>query len=258
MRPPIPMIPASWPPFYPLHVPVTGGVSRALDGEAQALGVPSFVLMEHASAGVASIAQSLLRGQVPQEGDTTEAGVASTPRPPARIVVLCGPGNNGGDGYGTARFLLSWGAACSVYRVSPTPPRAGGDAAHEAALLGHLVDVQDAWRKPQGLQDALRRADLVVDALFGVGLARDLEGPYAMWIEQVNAADALRLAVDVPSGLDADTGEVRGIAVRADVTATMAMPKTGLLAEGTGRAHAGRVVEIDIGLPGVVHTPHSA
>jgi len=239
MRTPLPALPAAWPPGYPPHEGVTADVSRRLDREAEeAHGVPSLVLMEHASQGVAAVAAALVPAS-------------------ARVVVLCGPGNNGGDGYGAARFLASWGRRPRLVRCSRrSPPR--GDAALEVRLAGLELEAEDAWADPGRVAAALAEADLVVDALFGVGLDRDLDGPFPRWIEAVNAADALRLAVDVPSGLDGDTGRPRPVAVRADVTATMGMPKRGLLSPGSGREHAGRVVEVDIGLPGPLHHPYRA
>ena len=117
--------------------------------------------------------------------------------------------------------------------------------------------IEDAWSDPDLVARAAGEADLIVDALFGVGLDRDLDPPFPAWIEAVNAAPSLRLAVDVPSGLDADTGHLRPVAVRADVTATMALPKDGLVSHPSGALHAGHVIEVDIGLPGPLHRPYA-
>jgi NAD(P)H-hydrate epimerase len=214
---------------------VSTTVARSLDEAATARhGVPSIVLMEHAAAGVAALSALLAA-------------------PADRIVVLCGPGNNGGDGYAAARLLRSWGRSPRVLRLAPRAPERG-DAATEAAALGAHA-VEDAWSDPSRVTAALADADLVVDAVFGTGRAR-LEGPYPAWIEATNRADALRLAVDVPSGLDADTGAAPGPVVRADVTATMALPKTGLVPPSPGAAHVGVLVEVDIGLPAELHAPY--
>ncbi len=194
------------------------------------------------------------------------AHIATRMAPPGgRILVLCGPGNNGGDGYGAARFLRSWGYEIEALTCAKTPP-AAGDAGLEyalhkpAPLVGTTVTIFEretpvemippVWPDvPVG--DALRRKpDLVIDALFGVGLSRRLEGPYGDWIEAVNAHRAPCLAVDVPSGIDADTGAPLPVCVRADVTATMAAPKQGLL---ENLEAAGQVVEVDIGLPRSLH-----
>lgn len=238
MAPSFADLPAAWPPAYPAHEAISGEVARSLDREAeQTYGVPSIVLMEHASAGVAAIAAAM----VPANG---------------RFLVLCGPGNNGGDGYGAARFLRSWGRTVRLLRCNPHAHRPG-DTGLEVGLAGGDTPIEDAWGRPELVAEALRDADVAIDALFGVGLTRDLEGVYPDWIRDLNAASVLRLAVDVPSGLDADNGLARPVAVRADVTATMAMPKTGLVAAGTGAEHAGLVVEVDIGLPGPLHRPYA-
>ena len=105
---------------------------------------------------------------------------------------------------------------------------------------------------PDGAQnDAIQNADLIIDALFGVGLRAPLEGFDAQAVEAINQSGQSGkkvLAVDIPSGLDADTGEVRGVAVKAAVTATLGAVKQGLL-RGEGPAHAGKICVIDIGFP---------
>jgi NAD(P)H-hydrate epimerase len=183
--------------------------------------------MEHASRAVAHLAAGLGRR--------------------GAVVVLCGPGNNGGDGYGAARFLASWGLPVRVLALAPA---GRGDASREAILAPRAEPV---WERPETLADRILRAGTLVDAIFGVGLHRDLEPPFPAWIAAINASPAFRLAVDVPSGLDADTGALRPVAVRADLTATMAAPKVGFTRTAEARAHVGRVVEVDIGLPRSVH-----
>jgi hydroxyethylthiazole kinase-like uncharacterized protein yjeF len=220
--------------MYPPHRPLSAAEARALDREAsERFGIPSLVLMEHAGRGVARVVSDLR-----EEGP---------------VAVLCGPGNNGGDGYACARFLASWGVPVRVVRCAPAPP-AAGDAALEHALanagtpIEAAADVGDA----EIVAQALEGAGAVVDALFGTGLSRPLAEPYPTWIAMLNAARAPRLSVDVPSGLDADDGRALPVAVRADVTAVMAAPKRGLFL-GAGPSHAGRVIEIDIGLPAELH-----
>src|SRR5262245_22382342 len=174
--------------------------------------------MEHAAQAVAAIALAM-------------AG------PAPRVAVLCGPGNNGGDGYGAARFLAAWGARPRVLRLAPSVPR-GADAAREAAWCAASVPPEDAWARPALLAEAAAEAQLVVDAVFGIGPAR-VEGPFPAWFETLNRGRTPVLAVDVPSGLDADTGLPCPVAVRADVTVTMAAPKVGLVAPSPGAAWAG-------------------
>ena len=221
--------------MYPPHRPVSCAEARSADREATAKhGIPSLVLMEHAGRGLAVLAAELCP-------------------PGGTVVTLCGPGNNGGDGYACARFLGSFGVPVRLVQVSELPPQ-GADAALEFALAtadAPLVCVRSGADEPRLLR-ALEGASLVVDALFGIGLARPLAASYVRFIEILNAADVVRLAADVPSGLDADTGEPRPVAVRAHVTAAMGFVKRGCRAS-VGRAYAGRVVEIDIGLPRALH-----
>ena len=157
-----------------------------------------------------------------------------------RVAVLCGRGNNGGDGLAAARHLHRWGRLHSVACLDPDG--LGGPAAREAASLRAAgVEI--------GAEPRLAGATLVIDALFGTGLSRAPEGLAQEWIEAINASRLKVVAVDVPSGLDADTGATPGVAVRADQTLTLALPKRGLL-EGRGPELAGEVWIADIGIPG--------
>lgn len=209
---------------------------RELDRRAiQELGVPSILLMENAGRAAAEEALRLLPGG---EG---------------AAVVLAGPGNNGGDGLVIARTLENRGRRARVVFVGP----------HERLSDGSpdFLLFLDLWRRQGGevavavapaeiarLEGDLRAAPLVVDALFGTGLTRPLDGPYAAAVGALNRSGAPVLAVDVPSGLDADTGEELGSAVRAQVTVTFVAPKPGLF-RGAGVMCAGRVVVAEIGIP---------
>jgi ADP-dependent NAD(P)H-hydrate dehydratase / NAD(P)H-hydrate epimerase len=157
----------------------------------------------------------------------------------APTAVVCGAGNNGGDGLVCARRLHDAGNLASVSCIDVT--RLKGPAARAlAALRVAGVEVRDDLR----LDDAA----LVVDALFGVGLSRPPEGRFAEWIEAMNASGRRVIAVDAPSGLDADTGVAYAPCVRADLTVTLALPKPGLF-QGDGPRVAGEVWVADIGIP---------
>lgn len=191
-------------------------MSRA-DAEAIRLGTPGTVLMESAGRAVARAARRRFR--------------------PCRVLVLCGPGNNGGDGYVAARLLAL--AGWPVVVASLAPPRAGSDAARAAQL----------WRGPRApfSPEAAKEADLVIDAVFGAGLTRELDGL---------AADTLRasrkvLAIDVPSGVDGATGSVRGFATEAALTVTFFRFKPGHLLL-PGRDCCGALELADIGIPETV------
>ncbi len=179
-------------------------------------GVPGLTLMERAGWAVARAARRF---------------------GPCRTLVLCGPGNNGGDGYVAARLLAAQGWPVRVAALAP--PRAGSDAASAAA----------AWSGPAAPFDAVEaaRADLVIDAVFGAGLSRDVDGLVADTL----AAARRILAIDVPSGVDGATGAARGRVAQAACTVTFFRRKPGhcLL---PGRDLCGELVLADIGLPASV------
>lgn len=160
-----------------------------------------------------------------------------TPRP---TLVLCGPGNNGGDGYVVARALAETGWPVRVAALAE--PR-GGDALTYRKLWTGSVEPLDPAR--------LDGAGLVVDALFGAGLARPLEGPARATVEALARRRLPTVAIDVPSGLDGDSGRVRGAAAPADLTVTFFRLKPGHLLE-PGRKLCGTLVLADIGLPSAV------
>ena len=185
------------------------------DAAAVALGYPVAALMEAAGAAVARAIRQRFT--------------------PCRVLVLCGPGNNGGDGYVVARHLAQIGWPVAVAALAP----ARGNAALAAGR----------WRGPMVPFAAaeMRRADLVVDAVFGAGLQRDI----APEVSAVLAAAARIVAVDVPSGLDGATGALRGAVAPAELTVTFFRKKPGHLLL-PGRSACGEVVLADIGLPDAV------
>ena len=188
-----------------------------VDAAAIAAGTPGLTLMQAAGAAVAGRARTL----------TPEGG---------RVLVLCGPGNNGGDGFVAARLLAEAG-----YRVEL---RLLGE---RAALKGDAALAAEAWTGPVVAATAeVPASDLVIDALFGAGLCRDLEGTARALVEAVNRSGIPVLAVDVPSGIDGNSGAVRGVAVEASETVTFVALKPGHLLQ-PGRAHCGALHVADIG-----------
>jgi ADP-dependent NAD(P)H-hydrate dehydratase / NAD(P)H-hydrate epimerase len=183
-------------------------------------GVPGLVLMENAGRAVAD--------------------EVSRRFPDAReVAVLCGPGNNGGDGFVVARHLLEKGYAVRL-GFEGDRAKLPDDAAAMAKLWTGAVEPLSA-----GL---LARADVVVDALFGAGLTRPIEGGFATLIQAVNESSLPAVAVDVPSGIDGTTGAVRGVAVRATATVTFFRLKPGHLLL-PGREACGEVRVAEIGIP---------
>jgi ADP-dependent NAD(P)H-hydrate dehydratase / NAD(P)H-hydrate epimerase len=206
---------------------------RKLDAHAiESCKVPSLELMENAGRGASDV---IVR----------ELAQVDVKRP---IVIVCGAGNNGGDGYVVARRLQLLGKEVRVFSTSPTAKlRGDARANHDAwvGLGGVVVEITGA--EPE-LAAALDGAGAVVDALLGTGLDRDVSGPLAEVIERINCASVPRFALDIPSGLDADTGQVLGAAIRASHTITFAHPKLGLLTT-SGAERAGRLHVADIGVP---------
>ena len=166
-----------------------------------------------------------------------------------RIVVLCGSGNNGGDGYVLARLALA--AGFDVCAVAAEPVRGAGDAARAHAAW------TDAGGRTTGPGGAPPDADVYVDALFGTGLTRAPEGAALDLITQVNGAQRPTFALDVPSGVDADTGNVPGGAIRAAATITFVARKRGLFT-GAARGHCGDVALDDLAIPAAVFGSTSA
>jgi len=159
------------------------------------------------------------------------------------VAVVCGGGNNGGDGYVLAR--LARAAKFEVHVVALESPRAGGDAARACS------DWTDAGGGVLDAEPELPLADVYVDAIFGTGLTRPPSGVAARWIERLNAAGRPVLALDVPSGLDADTGHVPGVAVRAAATVSFVARKRGLYT-GAAADHTGSVTLAGLDIPAAV------
>jgi hydroxyethylthiazole kinase-like uncharacterized protein yjeF len=209
---------------------VTTEEMRALDRAARdELGIPGFTLMETAGRGVAEAARAMIgRGHV---------------------AVVCGPGNNGGDGFVIARVLRSQDIDAIAYlAVERSVVR--GDALAHLEVLERSGGVVLSIATPGELdrhRDAIAGADLAIDALFGIGTTRDIEGHFAAIVNTINAARR-RLAVDLPSGLHTDTGKTLGVAVDAHRTVTMAALKAANVS-APGFARCGEVTVVDIGIP---------
>jgi ADP-dependent NAD(P)H-hydrate dehydratase / NAD(P)H-hydrate epimerase len=157
----------------------------------------------------------------------------------AATAVVCGVGNNAGDGLAAARHLHRWGRLAGVCCVNPE--RLQGAAAHELRALKRVgVTVSTEFR--------LDGAKEVVDAIFGTGLSRPPEAMFAKWIEAINGSGLRVISVDVPSGLDADSGVPYAPCVHAQTTVTLGLPKPGLIA-GDGPGVAGEIWVADIGVP---------
>lgn len=222
---------------------------RAVDRYAiDVLGIPGLVLMENAGRNAADLIDHWVAGR------SVAAADAAIPA----ICIVCGKGNNGGDGFVIARHLANRGHHVSI-DLAADPAHLAGDAAVNCRIVERmglnisLLDGPDALDRAAG---RWARAAVVVDALLGTGFTGQVREPLAGIIEAINSAAAptpasrspLVVAVDVPSGLDADTGLPCGSTVRADETITFLAEKVGYQNE-TARGYLGRVTVVDIGAP---------
>jgi NAD(P)H-hydrate epimerase len=205
---------------------------RAVDRRAiDEFGMPGVVLMENAGRGAAAALMGL--------------GVRGT------VLICCGKGNNGGDGFVIARHLDNHRIPVRVLLFS-RPEELAGDAALNYQILARSGVPLAVRAEPAPDLAVLRRelnaAEWVVDALFGTGLSGPVKPPFDQIIATINDCRARVLAVDLPSGLDCDTGQPLGPTVKAEHTVTFVAPKKGF-AQPTASAWVGRVHVVDIGVP---------
>jgi len=199
---------------------------------AEGYGISLATLMDKAGAGLAKTAGEMLPAG--RNGQTNT------------VWVFCGTGNNGGDGYVCATELRRQGITVVVCAVAPKKLAPGSlvrAAADRYVESGGKVTVATIDLKPRTI-----KADLIVDALLGTGLSRPVEGSLARLIEIINATPVPVLACDVPSGVDAEYGEIMGVAVQADRTLMMGLAKPAVIVP-PGAACFGKASVCDIGLP---------
>ena len=193
-------------------------------------GIPSIILMENAGRAAAEETIKLIHNKT------------------ARIIVICGKGNNGGDGFVIARHLHNNHYKVSVIYLGHIKDRKSRSAASDINLnivreLG--IPIYTLNKKVPRL---LNSADIIIDAIFGIGLTREIQSPLKELIAQINALNKPVLAADIPSGLDTDTGKPLGIAIKAKLTVTFGYPKIGFKNKESGR-YTGKVIVVDISLP---------
>ena len=209
----------------------TAAEMRALDARAIAeLGIPGPRLMENAGAGAARL---ISREFAPIRGK--------------RVLILCGKGNNGGDGFVVARRLQAQGARVQVLLIGRRSDVKGDAALALKRWRGRIEEIA-AESRLRALGPVLAQTDVIVDALLGTGLTGPAHGLVAEAIGAVNAAGRPVVSLDLPSGLGSDQGALLGPTVKATLTATFAGYKRSLVLH-PGASHAGRIVVVDIGIP---------
>jgi NAD(P)H-hydrate epimerase len=210
---------------------LTAAQTQAIDRESEARGIPVAELMERAGAAVARAALELAGGGYGR-----------------RAVVVAGKGNNGGDGLVAARYMARSGMRVQVHVLLHDP----ASELREPALANfhRLYDAGVSWRpfSERGFTRDLDRADVAIDAIFGTGFRGGPEGEHGAAIHALNAAGVPVVAVDIPSGVEGDTGAVRGPAVWATLTVALGAPKAGDVLF-PGAAHTGLLEVADIGFP---------
>jgi NAD(P)H-hydrate epimerase len=206
--------------------PLTIAESREVDRWAiEKLGLPSIVLMENAGRGVVDV----LMSREPQ---------------PRKVLILCGKGNNGGDGFVIARHLAIHGVDCRVVLLVD-PSELQGDALANFLVLQRLgFEIESL----AALSSSGSHCDWIIDAMLGTGAVGEPREPYRTAIRWVNSQTPSVLAVDVPSGLDCDTGEPSEFTVKADVTCTFHAPKVGFL-DSQAQKYLGELHVVSIGIP---------
>jgi ADP-dependent NAD(P)H-hydrate dehydratase / NAD(P)H-hydrate epimerase len=208
---------------------LTATETRTLDRETEARGTSVETLMERAGFSVARAAAALAGGSYGR-----------------RALVVGGKGNNGGDGLVAARYLSGWGMRATVILLADPSEFRGPSSTNLGRLEGAAVRRGPFSRAALGKE--LERADVAVDAIFGTGFRGMAEGSYAEAIEMLNDSGSSIVSADMPSGVEGDTGAVRGPAVTADVTVTFGAPKVGNVLL-PGATHAGVLEVADIGFP---------
>ena len=213
---------------------VTNETMRAMDAHMiEKMHIQSCILMENAAFGITS-------------------AVCADYTCDTRIVAVCGTGNNGGDGFAAARQLEAKGYDVSVCLIGEVKSLKG-DAAKNAAYFGErIIELTDEASVEVHLGNL--RGSVVIDAIFGIGLSRNVTGLLATAIDVLNASGADIIACDIPSGIDADTGAIFGTAIRAEKTVTFQCAKPGLFLY-PGRAHTGKLIVKEIGTSGDFDIP---
>src|SRR4030042_1800085 len=223
-------------PKHEKHLVMSRDEVRAFDQYAiNTLGVPGVVLMENAGRSCAELIKEKL------------AGITET-----KVCIFCGTGNNGGDGYVIARHLLNSGFRITIV-VCGDRHKIKGDAKINLDILERLGQPIKQFNLRNGdfagqVNNLIADADMLVDALFGTGLKGEVSDEFKQLIESINSQNCPILAVDIPSGLDCDTGQPLGAAIKATYTVTFVAVKKGFVSSIAAAQYTGRIFIASIGV----------
>lgn len=210
---------------------LTSQQAKSIDIKAKdILGISTLVLMENAGRHIAEEAIKTLPGK-------------------RNVAIFCGKGNNGGDGFVTARHLLTYGIKPDIFlggMISEIRNEARINLEILLKLNQKIVEVKEG--NFHFIKSRISEKSLVIDALLGVGLKGEVKGVFCDLIRIINASKAYVLSVDIPSGLDATTGKVLGCCVKANKTVTFLAKKRGMVV-GEGSKYCGKIVVKDLGIP---------
>lgn len=208
----------------------TGEQMKKIDNVAiKEYGIPSLVLMENAAASVFNCIK-----------DNCKNG--------NQVSVFCGPGNNGGDGIAIARLLMNDGCKVRCFLIG-NREKMTTDAKVMEVKLNQIGGKLEDFESDEDIFSYVNTSDIIIDAIFGVGLQREVGGDFLSAVKLINSSkNSTVIACDIPTGIDSNKGSILGEAVRADYTVTFSISKHGL-EENDGKVYSGKIIIADIGIP---------
>ena len=215
---------------------ITSQKMQEIDKRAiEEFGIPAIILMENAGQKASQIALDML-----------------SPSKKGKVVCICGKGNNGGDGFVCCRHLINNGVCnnTDIFLLC-NPLELKGNAKINYKILekmGRTIKILKNKKDFYSFENELKKAQLVIDAMLGIGLSGKVRQPYKNIINLINQSQKPVLSLDVPSGLDATNGKILGVCVKATKTVTFALPKTGFI-KNDGPLNIGELITVDISIP---------
>ncbi len=213
---------------------ITSQQMKAIDRRAiEEFGIPSLILMENAGTGAVKVALDMVK-----DSDNK------------KVVCVCGKGNNGGDGFVCARHLINNAVDTEIFLIGE-PSELKADAKINFGILKRMkakIRFLKTDKDIKFFKKKLRDTGLIIDAIFGIGLSGGIKKTYSRVIGAMNQSKKPILAIDAPSGLDATTGNILGICIKAEKTVTFGLPKRGFI-KRHGPENTGELIVADISLP---------